>query len=70
VPCGSSFLQQMVIDAAYSPKDPSKYGAYTDNKGNNFYGIPYEVNTLGANITCTTVTSVRNGKTSTNTTWK
>jgi hypothetical protein len=23
---------------------------YTDNKGNDFYGIPYEVNTLGANI--------------------
>jgi hypothetical protein len=44
--------------------------ALTDNNGNSFYGVPYEVNTLGANITATSVTSVRNGKTSTNTTWK
>jgi hypothetical protein len=69
-PGGTSFLQQMVIAAAYSPKNPSKYGPYTDNKGNNFYGIPYEVHPLGANITSTAVTSVRNGKSSTNTTWK
>jgi hypothetical protein len=69
VPCGSSFLQQMVIDAALSPENPSNYGPYTNEKGNSFYGVPYEVNTLGANITATTVTSVRNGQTSTNTTW-
>jgi hypothetical protein len=49
-PGGSSFLLQMAIDAAYSPENPSKCGPYTDNKGNDFYGIPYEVNTLGANI--------------------
>jgi hypothetical protein len=40
----------MAIDAAYSPENPSKCGPYTDNKGNDFYGIPYEVNTLDANI--------------------
>jgi hypothetical protein len=28
VPCGSSVLQQMVVDAAYSPKNPSNYGPY------------------------------------------
>jgi hypothetical protein len=56
-PGGTSLLQQMVIAAAYSPK----------NLRNT---APNEVNTLGANITSTTVTSVRNGKSSTNTTWK
>lgn len=66
----STFQQQMVIDAAYSPKNPSTYGPYTDSSGAGFYGVPYEVNTLGASITATTATSTRNGQTSTNTTWK
>ncbi|MGA9391030.1 MAG: hypothetical protein WBV69_11345 [Candidatus Sulfotelmatobacter sp.] len=70
VPCASTFQQQMVIDAAYSPANPSNYGPYTNSSGSNFYGVPYEVNTLGAGITATTATSTRNGKTSTNTTWK
>jgi hypothetical protein len=71
VPCGSSFLQKTVIDAAYSPNNPSGYGGpYTSQYGQNFYGVAYETNTLGANITATTVTSSRDGKTSTNTTWK
>lgn len=70
VPCGSTFLQQMVVDAAFSPNNPTNYGPYTDQYGNNFYGVPYEVNTLAANITATVVTSVRNGKTSSNNGWK
>jgi len=70
VPCGTRFPQQMVIDAAYSPENPSNYGPYTDDHGDNFYGVPYEVNTLGGDITATTVTSVRNGQVATNTTWK
>ncbi len=54
-----------------SPIPPPTYtGPYTDNAGNVFYGVPYEVNNLGASITATTATSVRNGKISTNTTWK
>jgi len=70
-PCSSSFQQQLVIDAAYSPSNPSSYtGPFTDNSGNTFYGVPYETNTLGASITGTTATSVRNDQTSTNTTWK
>jgi hypothetical protein len=60
----------MVIDAAFSPNNPLNYGKYINNSGGTFYGVPYEVNTLGASITATTATSVRNGKTSTNTTWK
>ncbi len=70
VPCSSTFQQQMVIDAAFSPNNPSNYGQYTNNSGGTFYGVPYEINTLGAGITATTATSVRNGQTSTNTTWK
>ncbi len=70
VPCGTRFPQQMVIDAAYSPDNPSNYGPHTDDNGVNFYGVPYEVNTLGGDITTTTVTSVRNGQVATNTTWK
>jgi hypothetical protein len=68
-PCGASFLQQMVIDAAYSPDNTSGYAEYTDNHGDVFYGVPYEVNTLGANITATAASSVRNGETSINITW-
>jgi hypothetical protein len=60
----------MVIDAAYSPQNPSSYGPYTNNSGGSFYGVPYELNTLGAGITATTATSTHNGETSTNTTWK
>jgi len=60
----------MVIDAAYSPDNPPSYGPYTDDKGVKFYGVPYEVNTLGGDITGTTVTSIRNGQVATNTTWK
>jgi hypothetical protein len=70
VPCLSTCTQQMVIDAAYSPQNPSSYGPYTNSSGGSFYGVPYELNTLGAGITATTATSTRNGKTSTNTTWK
>jgi len=32
--------------------------------------VPYEVNTLGGDITATEVTSVRNGQVAKNTTWK
>lgn len=70
VPCSSSFQQQMVIDAAYNPGNPQSYAQYTNNSGGTFYGVPYETNTLGASIAATTATSVRNGQTSTNTTWK
>jgi hypothetical protein len=70
VPCGATFSQQMVIDAAYSPDNTPAYGSYVSKDGNVFYGVPYETNTLGGSITATTVTSVRNGQTSTNTTWK
>lgn len=70
-PCGTRFYQQAVIDAAYSPDNPSSYsGPYTDESGNTFYGVSYEVNTLGGDITATAVTSVRNGQVATNTTWK
>jgi hypothetical protein len=71
VPCGTIFPQALVIDAAYSPDNPSTYpGPFTDTGDNTFYGIPYENNTPKANITATIVSSVRNGKTSTNTTWQ
>jgi len=71
VPCGARFSQQMIIDAAYSPDNPSSYsGPYTDNHGVVFYGVAYEVNSLGGDITATTVTSIRNGQVATNTTWK
>jgi hypothetical protein len=68
-PCASSFQQQMVIDAAYSPDNTPAYGSYLDQYGNLFYGVPYEVNSLGGGITAAAATSVRNGETSTNTTW-
>jgi len=70
VPCGARFQQQMVIDAAYSPNNPPSYALYTDENGVNFYGVPYELNTLGGDITAAAVTSVRNGQVATNTTWK
>jgi hypothetical protein len=69
-PCSSTWQQQMVIDAAFSPNNPSNYGPYTDQYGNLFYGVPYETNTIRADITATTVTSVRNGKVSANKVWK
>jgi hypothetical protein len=58
------------IDAAYSPNNPATYSSYLTQNGNTFYGIAYETNTLGADINSTTVTSIRNGDTSTNTTWQ
>ncbi len=71
VPCGTRFYQQAVIDAAYSPNNPPSYsGPYKSSTGETFYGVPYEVNTLGGDITATKVTSVRNGQVATNTTWK
>ncbi len=70
VPCSSTFPQLIVIDAAYSPNNPPTYSSYLNNDGNLFYGVAYETNTLGASITAATATSVRNGQTSTNTTWK
>jgi hypothetical protein len=69
VPCGSTFTQVMVIDAAYDPDNPPSYGSYLDQYGNLFYGVPYETNTLGGNITATAVQSIRNGQMSTNTSW-
>ena len=71
VPCGTRFYQQAVIDAAFSPNNPPSYsGPYTSSTGQTFYGVPYEVNTLGGDITATEVTSVRNGQVAKNTTWK
>jgi hypothetical protein len=70
VPRGAHFSQQAVIDAAYSPANPPSYtGPYTSSTNETFYGVPYEVNTLGGEITATSVTSVRNGQVATNTTW-
>jgi len=69
-PCGTTFSQVIVIDAAYSPDNTPAYGSYLNQSGDLFYGVPYETNTLGGNITATTVTSVRNSQISTNTTWK
>jgi hypothetical protein len=64
-------LQQMIVDAAFSPKNPSNYGQYTLPNGTTVHAIPYgSVNTLGGDITATTVTSTRAGYTVTNTTWK
>ena len=70
VPCGTGFPQRIVIDAGFSPNDPLNYGPYTNQYGNTFYGVPYEANTLCSDVTATTVTSVRNGQVSTNTTSK
>jgi hypothetical protein len=70
-PDGTRFYQQAVIDAAFSPNNPPSYsGPYTISTGQTFYGVPYEVNTLGGDITATEVTSVRNGQVAKNTTWK
>ena len=61
----------MVIDAAWSgPNNPADYAQYTNEQGETFYGVPYQLNTLGARITATIVTSTKNGLVSTNTTWK
>jgi hypothetical protein len=70
VPCGTTFQQIMVIDAAYSPDNPPTYSSYLTQDGDLFYGVAYETNTLGGNITATTVTSIRNSQTSTNTAWQ
>jgi hypothetical protein len=70
VPCGARFQQAVVIDAAYAPNNPTSYGPYADDNGATFYGVAYETNSLGADITATTVTSIRNGRIATNTTWK
>jgi len=70
-PCGTRFYQQVVIDAAYSPNNPTSYsGPYTSSNGETFYGVPFETNTLGGDIAATSVTSVRNGQVTTNTDWK
>lgn len=71
VPCGARFYQQMVIDAAYDPNNPSGYARYVDNQGATIWAIPYSNNNvLGGDITATTVTSTRAGQTITNTKWK
>ncbi len=69
VPCGASFPQMIVADAAYDPDNTPAYSAYLNEDGDLFYGVAYETNTLGGNITATAVTSVRNSQISTNTTW-
>jgi hypothetical protein len=69
-PCGTRVPQLMVIDAAYSPNNTPTYSSYLTEDGDLFYGVAYETNTLAGNIAATTVTSVRNSQTSTNTTWK
>jgi hypothetical protein len=69
VPCSSSFQQILVIDAAYDPDNTPAYGSYIDYYGNLFYGVPYETNSLGGNITATAVQSVRNSQKSTNKAW-
>lgn len=56
VPCSARFRQEMVIDCAYDPSDPTN--------------LNYITNQLGSTITTTTVTSTRAGHTVTNTTWK
>ena len=70
VPCGATFPQLVVIDAAFSPNNPPTYSSYLNQAGSLFYGIGYETNTIGGNIMATSVTSIRNNQTSTNTTWK
>lgn len=71
VPCGARFFQQMVVDAAWAPNNPTGYAQYTNNQGAAIWAVPYDNNnTLGGNITATTVTSTRAGKTVTNTQWK
>lgn len=71
VPCGNRAMQQMIVDAAFSPNNPSGYGQYTLPNGTNVFAVSYgNVNTLGGDITATTVTSTRAGQTVTNTTWK
>ena len=69
VPCGTSFTQIMVIDAAYDPDNTPAYGSYLDENGDIFYGVPYETNTLGGNIAAAEAQSIRNSQQSTNTSW-
>jgi hypothetical protein len=69
VPCGSRFPQLVMIDAAYSPDNTPAYSSYLTEDGDIVWGVAYETNILGGDITATSVTSIRNGQTSTNTTW-